>query len=50
MAKREAILVDDDTGSSLEAVQALLKKHEELEKSVQAQVGVVEWNGCGFCR
>ena len=38
MAKREAFLASGDVGSSLDAVQALIKKHEDFEKSLQAQV------------
>ena len=39
MAKREAFLASGDVGSSLDAVQVLIKKHEDFEKSLQAQVG-----------
>ena len=38
MAKREAFLASGDVGSSSDAVQALIKKHEDFEKSLQAQV------------
>ena len=38
MAKREAFLASGDVGSSSDTVQALIKKHEDFEKSLQAQV------------
>ena len=38
MAKREAFLSSEDVGSSLDAVEALIKKHEDFDKSLQAQV------------
>ena len=38
MAKREAILASGDVGSSLDSVEALIKKHEDYDKSLQAQV------------
>ena len=38
MAKREAFLSSEDVGSSMDAVEALIKKHEEFDKSLQAQV------------
>ncbi len=38
MAKREALLTGEDGGSTLDAVQALIKKHEDFDKSLQAQV------------
>ena len=38
MAKREAFLATGDVGSSSDAVQALIKKHEDFEKSLQTQV------------
>ena len=44
MAKREAFLASGDVGSSLDAVQALIKKHEDFEKSLQAQVGRIICN------
>lgn len=41
MAKREAFLASEDVGSSLDAVEALIKKHEDFDKSLQAQVSHV---------
>ena len=40
MAKREAFLSGEEmkVGSTLDAVEALIKKHEDFEKSLQAQV------------
>ena len=38
IAKREAFLASEDVGSSLDAVEALIKKHEDFDKSLQAQV------------
>ena len=40
MAKREAFFQSEeiDFGSSLDAVEALIKKHEDFDKSLQAQV------------
>ena len=39
MAKREALLIGEDVGTTLDAVEALIKKHEDFDKSLQAQVG-----------
>ena len=41
MAKREAFLASEDVGSSLDAVEALIKKHKDFDKSLQAQVSHV---------
>lgn len=39
MAKREPLFREDvDIGLSLDAVEALIKKHEDFDKSLQAQV------------
>lgn len=37
MHKQEAFLSNDDVGDSLDSVEALLKKHEDFEKSLAAQ-------------
>ncbi|GFT44789.1 spectrin alpha chain [Nephila pilipes] len=37
MAKQEAFLVNEDLGDSLDSVEALIKKHEDFEKSLAAQ-------------
>jgi len=37
MAKQEAFLVNQDLGDSLDSVEALIKKHEDFEKSLAAQ-------------
>lgn len=37
MAKQEAFLANEDKGDSLDSVEALLKKHEDFEKSLTAQ-------------
>ncbi|UYV70522.1 SPTAN1 [Cordylochernes scorpioides] len=37
MAKQEAFLSNDDLGDSLDGVEALIKKHEDFEKSLAAQ-------------
>jgi spectrin alpha len=37
MNKQEAFLQNDDLGDSLDAVESLLKKHEDFEKSLAAQ-------------
>ena len=37
MAKQEAFLENDDLGDSLDSVEALIKKHEDFEKSLAAQ-------------
>jgi spectrin alpha len=37
MAKQEAFLANDDLGDSLDSVEALIKKHEDFEKSLAAQ-------------
>ncbi|VEN43034.1 unnamed protein product [Callosobruchus maculatus] len=36
MAKREAFLANEDLGDSLDSVEALMKKHEDFEKSLAA--------------
>lgn len=37
MAKQEAFLANEDKGDSLDSVEALIKKHEDFEKSLAAQ-------------
>ncbi|XP_075238969.1 spectrin alpha chain-like isoform X4 [Convolutriloba macropyga] len=37
LAKQEAFLDNDDLGDSVDGVEALLKKHEDFEKSLSAQ-------------
>uniref|UniRef100_A0A8C9WAK5 Spectrin alpha, non-erythrocytic 1 n=1 Tax=Scleropages formosus TaxID=113540 RepID=A0A8C9WAK5_SCLFO len=37
MSKQEAFLLNEDLGDSLDSVEALLKKHEDFEKSLSAQ-------------
>ena len=37
MTKQEAFLQNNDLGDSLDAVESLLKKHEDFEKSLAAQ-------------
>lgn len=37
MAKQEAFLANEDKGDSLDSVEALIKKHEDFEKSLTAQ-------------
>jgi len=37
MAKQEAFLTNEDLGDSLDSVEALIKKHEDFEKSLAAQ-------------
>jgi spectrin alpha len=37
MAKQEAFLFNQDLGDSLDSVEALIKKHEDFEKSLAAQ-------------
>lgn len=37
MAKQEAFLANEDLGDSLDSVEALIKKHEDFEKTLQAQ-------------
>lgn len=37
MAKQEAFLANKDLGDSLDSVESLLKKHEDFEKSLNAQ-------------
>merc|ERR1719411_2501388 len=37
MAKQESFLVNQDLGDSLDSVEALIKKHEDFEKSLAAQ-------------
>jgi len=38
MATREAFLATEDVGGSLDGVEALIKKHEDFDKSLNAQV------------
>jgi len=38
MAKREALLTGEEVGTTLDTVEALIKKHEDFDKSLQAQV------------
>ena len=40
MSKREAFLAAEEVGDSLDAVEGLIKKHEDMDKSLQAQVHV----------
>jgi hypothetical protein len=40
MAKQEAFLFNQDLGDSLDSVEALIKKHEDFEKSLAAQAGL----------
>ncbi|KMQ97932.1 spectrin alpha chain [Lasius niger] len=37
MAKQEAFLANEDLGDSLDSVEALIKKHEDFDKSLAAQ-------------
>ncbi|KAK7095430.1 spectrin alpha chain-like isoform X3 [Littorina saxatilis] len=37
MTKQEAFLVNEDLGDSLDSVEALMKKHDDFEKSLAAQ-------------
>jgi spectrin alpha len=37
MTKRESFLAGEEVGDSLDAVEALIKKHEDMDKSLQAQ-------------
>ncbi|KAK2499565.1 hypothetical protein MC885_005835 [Smutsia gigantea] len=37
MSKQKAFLLNEDLGDSLDSVEALLKKHEDIEKSLGAQ-------------
>jgi spectrin alpha len=37
IAKQEAFLENDDVGDTLDAVEALLRKHEDFERSLQVQ-------------
>ncbi|KAJ8384905.1 hypothetical protein AAFF_G00197130 [Aldrovandia affinis] len=37
MSKQEAFLLNEDLGDSLDSVEALVKKHEDFEKSLSAQ-------------
>jgi spectrin alpha len=37
MSKQEAFLANEDLGDSLDSVEALIKKHEDFEKSLAAQ-------------
>ena len=41
MIKKEALLLSDDNGSTVDAVEVLIKKHDEFDKSLPAQVTVV---------
>lgn len=38
MGKREAFLASDDLGTSLDTVEALIRKYEDIDKSLAAQV------------
>ncbi|XP_076681486.1 spectrin beta chain, non-erythrocytic 5 kst isoform X2 [Andrena cerasifolii] len=42
LATKEAFLNNDDLGESLSGVEALLRKHEEFEKMLVAQLGRIE--------
>lgn len=48
MAKREVFFQSEeiDFGSSLDAVEALIKKHEDFDKSLQAQVSDYSFTYC----
>lgn len=37
MCRVQAFLLNEDLGDSLDSVEALLKKHEDFEKSLSAQ-------------
>ena len=41
MSKRETFLASEELGDSLDAVEGLIKKHEDMDKSLQAQASVV---------
>ncbi len=38
MGKKETFLSNEDLGNSLDAVEALIKKYEDFDKALQAQV------------
>lgn len=38
MAQREAFLASEDVSKSLDGVEALIKKHEDFDKSLVTQV------------
>ena len=38
MGAREAFLASEDVGGSLDGIEALIKKHEDFDKSLNAQV------------
>lgn len=38
MGTREAFLASEDVGGSLDGIEALIKKHEDFDKSLNAQV------------
>ncbi|PSN40703.1 hypothetical protein C0J52_13751 [Blattella germanica] len=42
LAAKEAFLNNDDLGDSLSTVEALLRKHEDFEKTLAAQAGRIE--------
>lgn len=42
LAKQEAFLSNTDIGESLDDVESLLKKHEDFEKSLEAQEAKVQ--------
>ena len=44
MTKRESFLAGEEVGDSLDAVEALIKKHEDMDKSLQAQVLASQYN------
>uniref|UniRef100_A0AAQ5ZRE4 Spectrin alpha chain, non-erythrocytic 1 n=1 Tax=Amphiprion ocellaris TaxID=80972 RepID=A0AAQ5ZRE4_AMPOC len=48
MSKQEAFLLNEDLGDSLDSVEALLKKHEDFEKSLSAQEEKITVS-CSFC-
>ena len=41
MAKRESFLASEELGDSLDAVEGLIKKHEDMDKSLQAQASLL---------
>ncbi len=49
MGKREAFLASEDVGTSLDTVEALIRKYEDIDKSLQAQVRRERGRGGGVC-
>ena len=48
MGTREAFLASEDVGGSLDGVEALIKKHEDFDKSLNAQVASFLYVDVGF--